>query len=689
MFGTPQQQSLTTSIGDAGAYGSASLFGDLNTNNLQNPGPIATPVSGLRDRPKRAAAIPIARLSSTSSPRFSTPPRKGYGFSYSTYASPSSASSTSSTPGTFSSSTLGSGLSSFSRALTKSVSTSGLRNSYTASEGILAPGAFSASPNVRAFGSTGSVKKLQINRSLRNDLFSPPSAQNTRTPPASGGSILKKRVSFDSNTANGVAGSEINPEQSRESVDPTPEELGLLRPRPQANGAEKSKSSSALEESQVKGNELAIVPEESVESAGPPPISAQKDKVPQEYWTLPSIKEIHAMSQADRKKVENFTVGRVGVGQVKFNPPIDMTSMPVDEIVGKLVQLDIRNCTVYPDKTVKPKVGSGLNVPAVISLENSWPRARGNKGQMKLQKHVNGLKKVPDTTFISYEQSTGIWSFQVEHFTTYAFPSDDEFDGEEESEWGQSALSLPPDTPTPQVATPNVRGTDESFISTSQYSRTESDPEDTFQFRRKKALPGAFDEADAFDDDEIEGEYAEQREESFLDNRSVGSQSEDGAEPMDQDATYDDESVSIVDQDMAGSYPDADNTAEQYEDSQDDMEDVSATPGALVRARMRASKGGDTPTRNFAANDDWTTALQKTVSPKKQDRALLKSLIDVTANNVKFDSEPTAARRGVSDNRGFANSIDLMNSLFGANKSPVKKANAPVTRKGFEVGGPF
>ena len=687
IYGTPQQQSLSTSIGDAGAYGSASLFADLSNNNLHNPGPIATPLSGLRDRPKRAAAIPIARLNSTSSPRFSTPPRKGYGFSYSTYASPSSASSTASTPGTFSSSTIGSGLSSFSRALTKSVSTSGLRNSYSASEGILAPGAFSAGSNVRAFGSTGSVKRLQINRSLRSDLFSPPPNQNTRTPTTAPASkTVTKRVSFDSSTAGGVNGSGNNVEQSRESVDPSPQELGLLRPRPQTNG-DNSNSKSAPVESQVKGNELAIVPEENAESVGPPPLSAQKDKTPQQYWTSPTIKDIQAMSHADRKKVEGFTVGRVGVGQVKFVPPIDMTSLPIDEIVGKLVQLDIRNCTVYPDKTVKPKVGSGLNVPAVISLDNSWPRARGNKGPMKLQKHINGLKKVPDTTFVSYEQSTGIWSFRVEHFTTYAFPSDDEFDGEEESEWGQSTMSLPPDTPAPQVSTPSMEN-EQSFVSNSQYSRTESDPEDTFQFRKKKALPGAFEEADAYIDDEIEGEYAEQREESFLDDRSVGSESEDGTEPINQDATFDDESVSIMDQDMAGAYSYTDNTAEQYNDSQDGLEDMPETPGALMRARMRASRGADTPTQHFFATDDWTTALQKTVSPKKQDRALLKTLIDVTADAGKYDSPQPVVRRNVPDTRGFANSIDLMNSLFGANKSPAKKANAPVRGKGFEVGFP-
>ncbi len=198
-----------------------------------------------------------------------------------------------------------------------------------------------------------------------------------------------------------------------------------------------------------------------------------------------------------------------------------------------------------------------------------------------------------------------------------------------------------------------------------------------------------------YEDEEMDDEYGERDQESFLDERSVGSPSENGVEePMDRDDVFhDDESVSIVDQDMAGTYPEADNTAELDQDSQDgdeDMDIMTETPGAIMRARMRALKNSGTPMKQkFSAGDDWASTLKNTISPQKQDRALLKSLIDIHGNEPGIEAEPTPLpKRAVSDGRGFATSIDLMNSLFGQTRSPVKVAKVPAKSKGFEVGFP-
>ena len=69
---------------------------------------------------------------------------------------------------------------------------------------------------------------------------------------------------------------------------------------------------------------------------------------------------------------------------------------------------------------------------------------------------------------------------------------------------------------------------------------------------------------------------------------------------------------------------------------------------------------------------------------------MLKSLIDLHADDSRLGNElvPAARSRVVSDGRGFATSIDLMNSLFGQTKSPVKAAKVSAKPKGFEVGAP-
>jgi nuclear pore complex protein Nup98-Nup96 len=687
--GTPQ--AFTTSINDPQAYGT-SLFAQLGSvQNVSNPGPLATPLSSAKA--KKTAALPMYKLNPASSSRFSTPAKRGFGFSYSNYGSPSSVSSAASTPGaSFNNSLLGG---SVTRGLSKSMSTSSLRRSFTTEDSILAPGAFSASPSSRHFGSTGSMKRLVINKNLRGDLFSPPQEKSQQpsqlpsTPTGRTGGRLTKRVSFGAPPTVGATNGALSPvKPSSTSEQPV-------------NGNKSSRTSSQPEMEQVKNNELAIVPEE--ELAPPSRPVTFEDQEPGEYWMTPSKETLGKMARDQLERVGDFTVGRHGIGQVTFNREVNLTKINLDEVYDNLVILAIRSCTVYPVSAKKPPVGHGLNVPSTIRLLNSWPRSKDKRASVdksgpRLRKHIDRLQKVPGTHFIDYDMEHGIWTFSVDHFTTYALDDDeeDEAEGEVEgvSEFGQSTLSAPPDTPTPKTRTPKPQNYDDSFAST-QLSHTESDPEDTFQFRKKKILPGAFDDEDLYGDDEAMEETIEQEQESFLDERSVGSQSEDGIEePMDQDDVYGNESVSIVDQEMAGSFPLTDNTAERDDYSQDDeeeeMEDLDQIPGGAMRARMRALKNNGTP-KKFNAGNDWAATLQNTVSPKKQDRALLKSLIDIHGNDSRPDEEepaPAPRNRVVSDGRGFATSIDLMNSLFGQTRSPKKVANVPAQSKGFEVGVP-
>ncbi|KAH8600415.1 nuclear protein 96-domain-containing protein [Bisporella sp. PMI_857] len=624
LLGTSQQnqqapQTFTASISDPGAYGNNSLFASLMTAENKNPGPLATPLS--RSATKKPAAVPIYKLNPATSSRFSTPAKsRGFGFSYSTYGSPGSATSTASTPGNLNTSLLGG---SISRGLSKSMSTSSLRRNFSTEDSILAPSAFSSSPSARHYGSTGSIKKLVINRGLRNDLFSPPQQSQPQPTTPNNGGILKKRDLLT-----------LAPSLRAQ-------ELGYLRPSASTNGAGPSGSTNSPEMEQVRGNELAIVHEEDNTAPSNLPTKltsnplSQDDHEPGEYWMKPTLAEIENMDRSQRKAVVGFTVGREGVGQVTFKEPVDFT------------------------KSKKPPMGQGLNVPSRISLMNSWPRNSSSRtdkngaGSSRLKKHVARLQKVPNTTFESYDENTGTWSFSVEHFTTYGLDYDED---ESEDEFGQSTLSAPPDTPTPKSRTPKAHAFEDSFTSTSQV--TESEPEDTFDFRhKKKALPGAFDDQELFyDDEEMDTPYEEDtQEESFLDERS--------------------------DNEMAGSFPQIGDTAElEYDDShgEEDMDVVTEIPGGSTIARLRALKEGTPVKRKF-------TAVQRS-----RNRALLKSLIDFHGNDSRLGADPIPVPRArvVSDGRGFATSIDLMNSLFSQTGSPTKKLQkAPAQAKGIRADG--
>lgn len=719
LFGGSQQnqsqpQSLTASINDPTAFGT-SMFANLATPDIQNPGPIATPLSSL-SKQKKPGILPIYKLNPSSSLRGSsltTPQRRGgFGFSYSTYGSPGSASSTSSTPLNLGSSLLGG------RGLSKSMSTSSLRtNSYTNSlsreDSLLAPGAFSVSPSNR-FNSTGSMKKLVINRSIRSDLFSPPSKESNAAPMTSNqNGILKKRVSFDTSAIGGVNGVSSPLKQVQNTATPTAEEMGFLRSSSR-NGNLSSQPNGEFtqpEMEQVKGNELAIVPEEDPAStegsnqSSRKPVSVE-DPAPGRYWMEPSKEEIQRMSRTERSQVHGFTVGRDGIGQIRFKVPVDLNAVNIDDIFDKIVVLQIRSATVYPEDVKapvpKPPMGKGLNVPAVIELHNSWPRKDRNrrvnleKSGPRFKKHLDRLAGVKDTTFLGYDKDTGVWTFSVEHFTTYGLEDDDdEMDGEGASQFEQSTLSISADSPTPTSATPRAYQSDQSFVSTSEV--IESEPEDTFDFKKKRVvLPGAFDNQEAFvDDAEMDDQSEDQDQESFLDDRSTGSRSNDGIdEPMDQDVFEGQELVRVEDQDMAGSYPHAGSTVEPDEHSQDgdDKENSVMMSGPLMRARLRAMRASGSPLKKKLQlpYDDWAELLQRSVSPRKQDREELKRMANSIENGDLGGNEEevtlTPRNRAVSDGHGFATSIDLMNSLFGETKSPVKANKAA---KGFEVSSSF
>ncbi|MCJ1284392.1 Nuclear pore complex protein Nup98-Nup96 [Xylographa opegraphella] len=693
LFGSSQQnvlqapESMSASLFDRNPYGSSAIYNGLPPppSNI-SLGPIATPISAGQYKPKKYAPLPHHKMNSPLTSRLMTPQKRGYGFSYSTYGTPSSASSLASTPGAFGSSLLGS---SIGRGLGKSFSTSNLRRTYDSdSESILSPGAFSA--NSTRYSGSGSLKKLTINRNLRTDLFgsqavaalpSPDKGDQSRQP-----SILKKKVSFDSSTLGGSNGDEAASNKSANgssngSDDPSsanPQEQGNLRSSSRTNGRQNGLRPTAAPAQQdmeaVKGNELAIVPEDrspevsNATNGGPAVRNDQTDPEPGPYYMRPSREDLRKMHRDELKTVSGFAVGRENYGEVVFNAPVDLTSVDLDNVFDKIVIITIRSVTVYPDQHQKPLPGKGLNVPATISLNNSWPKQRDRvtpsfeKSGPKFNKHVARLKKVADTEFVDYNKDTGVWTFKVPHFTTYKL----EYDDEEPSEldpFQSSLFSEVPSTPTPKSrSTPaHPQQVQESSMLSDEASQLSSTLDDTFDFRNTRMLPGAFDGKPAFDDDQ-EMEEVRDNGGSFSADVSALSPSDSGVdEPSDlreEVDQFEDRSLMVQDDEMEiiGAFPPINDEHEYTEDI--------VQPKSILRA---SEMSFGTPTRLIVnMGDDWTEQLQKTVSPKKQDRdALRQTQLQPFKDDDGEQKEPLIAQAPIRDATGFATSIDLMNSLFG------------------------
>ncbi|KAL2162192.1 hypothetical protein VTH06DRAFT_7105 [Thermothelomyces fergusii] len=664
LFGASQsqqmpQQPFNASINDISAYGAQTLFSGLPDDKIQNPGPLATPLSG-KSKVKSRSILPMYKLSPANASRLITPQKRGYGFSYSAYGSPASPAG-SSTPG-FSQSLLAG---SVNRGLSKSVSSSNLRRSLNVEDSILQPGAFSANSSMR-LGSTSSHKKLIINKEMRSDLFASPNKETRALEDGNSSRKLAKRVSFDTGTVETTPDNRQAPVENGSSTSDAKSDA-----RPSTNGVNGSKpspASPAPEVEQVQGNELAIVPEEG----SPATARTEKKKTgstiePGAYWMSPSAEEIRAMNRMQRQRVSDFTVGRENVGSVTFKVPVDLSNINLDEIFDGIVILVPRSATVYPVAAKKPPVGKGLNVPAVISLEHSYPRGGLATTGRRLERHIERLKTaIPDTTFESYDKETGVWTFSVEHFTTYGLGDDDDDDDETEVE---SEEARPP------LSSPSVV----------KDSSSPSNPDDTFDFKRnRRAVPGAFDDAALSDNDEAADTAQRQG--------TLSPEPQEADAPLPSREWPEDESMADgPDEYQLEAY---DRYSRQGSvDEEDDtfhsrhVDDEAQVPAGIMRARMRAFKKSTAPARiEVAGGDDWTQILQASVrAPRTVDRATLRALNESGAVwDLKDQGSPAPRKKNapVPDGAGFATSIDLMKSLFEQAKGPAQLEQASPA-KGF------
>ncbi|KAF7717991.1 Nucleoporin NUP145 [Penicillium ucsense] len=672
----PQQPvpgSFQASLLDNNPYGNQSIFSGLPSPVVSSPGPLATPLASSMKQ-KQRTPLPVHKITPSAANRLITPPkRQGYGFSYSTYGSPSSTLGTSSSG--LGSSLLGSSAAgslrnsisgSLGRSFSKSYSTSNLRKSFLPEEdSVLSPGALLPTGSRSQIGT---LKRLTIDRSLRNDLFSrsvtPSAAPVTNGDDQHSADKLKKKVSFDS----APAGGEVVFVDSK-SPEPTAEELGFLRSTRKSGSLVGIDGDSERPEMESTRHDLAIVPENPESASNGASVKRLSfipggDPQPGDYWMSPSHAELSKMTRDQLKKVVNFTVGRQNCGEVTFNGAVDLTTVDLDNIFDGIVDIGVRKITVYPDENVKPPMGKGLNVPSTLRIENSWPRGRDRKNPLPItsgplfEKHVDRLRKVTDTEFVDYETDTGTWIFNVPHFTTYGL----DYDEDEDENPGRSTLGAGPDDNRTSKA---VDHHPQSFEQSATFSIDESFvgsmagiDDDTFDFKKRKLVPGSFaNNAMQLEDEEMVSEY---ESETFLEEGSAGSTIEQDDDFVTESQQSGDSTVgSDEDQamDMAGSFPDLRRTVE-HDDVQSTDSDMNSTHPNL--------KPFGTPSKpRLDLSGDWAEQLQRTISPRKQNRDALREMqANAFTDRPLLNKESPTAQFNASPKKGFANSIDLMNSLF-------------------------
>lgn len=633
MFGNSMNQSQQNqqqqgdvkhaSLLDSNPYGQSSIWTGLPAPTEQNSKPLVTVLTASqRLKESQAKPPPNLRLNQA---RYSTPPRRPgtYGFTYSTYGTPNSAAST---PGgnSLSTSMYNSRFTggSFGRSMAKSASIGNMRSYYSEGESVLAPGAFTPSSSRY---SSGSIRRLTIDRSIRDDLFSRPalpapastqpspapkstnsvsSPQVNETAPETFGSKLKKRVSFDKDTTGGENGT-LNGETG--AIVPVDENESAASP----NGT--------LSPSEQASNGLTTVPEdrESENAPAPRPAQNKSDPQPGEYWIRPSWEEISRMPREQAANYRGLQVGRQGCGFVTFDAPVNLKSLPPkDELFGTIINIGVRSITVYPESSAKPARGQGLNVPSTLTIENSWPRARGKPEAFSsgpvFEKHVKRLKTIHNTKFVSYDVNTGVWVFKVDHYTRYGLDYDDD-----EDDFGTSQLSAPPDS---------IKAPDSSVMEVDSDHTSDFGEDDTFHGKQMLTVPGGFGKRSAINN---------------VDEPVMRSIEYDS--PRSEQSNYsEDEASENEGPDMAGSYP--------------ELPPIDPSPRKL---QLQPGTPGR-PLLDLDLEGDWAEQLQRTISPRKQNRDALRE----AQNKVLLDREYSPIKPATIGKKGFRTSIDVMNAIF-------------------------
>jgi hypothetical protein len=185
-----------------------------------------------------------------------------------------------------------------------------------------------------------------------------------------------------------------------------------------------------------------------------------------EYYTKPDLDVLVRSGYQDLTALSNFVVGRKGYGEVAFLEPVDLTSVPsIRDIPGTIVLFADKVCEVYPDTVSKAPRGTGLNVPAQITLERCWPMDKATREPIKdtaapkMKSHLRLLKGMPETEFVDYSAESGTWVFKVQHFSKYGLVSSEDEDEEDEEDVDASMeLRRPPQgSTTPRQPPPSRR----------------------------------------------------------------------------------------------------------------------------------------------------------------------------------------------------------------------------------------
>jgi len=102
----------------------------------------------------------------------------------------------------------------------------------------------------------------------------------------------------------------------------------------------------------------------------------------------PSIEKMENMSETQLAHLKGLSIEHEH-GKIEWENEVDVRGLNLDEII----KFEPRSVEVYSQDHPKPKRGTQLNQPAIITLFNVWPGKTRRPDLKKLKEYEEVLKK--------------------------------------------------------------------------------------------------------------------------------------------------------------------------------------------------------------------------------------------------------------------------------------------------------
>lgn len=130
-------------------------------------------------------------------------------------------------------------------------------------------------------------------------------------------------------------------------------------------------------------------------------------------------KELFDLPDESLRHVEDLTIRRPGVGEVKFHGKIDLVTDGLLEQLPKVLRLQPGELVLYPEPGTKPPREKGLNRRATISLFGCAPPNRrfpDEESKAWYRERIAKMTEAKGARFLDYDCDTWVWRFQVDDF---------------------------------------------------------------------------------------------------------------------------------------------------------------------------------------------------------------------------------------------------------------------------------